>query len=477
MKRRDFLKASGAVAGVSTLPFNISIADAADTTGYKALVCVFLFGGNDSHNTIVPNGLSEYNTYSAARGGPAEQNGLALPRSSLLPILSGAWGLHPAMSQSQALFNSGKLAFIANVGPLLAETTLQQYQSSTVPLPPQLFSHLDMQVHWQTMRPDTPANTGWGGRLADVFKSAASGMLPVSVSVGGGGFFMKGNDVSVYQVRPTTYVGGSVSTAERIARTIVAPRPGDSITNTQGVFLGNASAPRGSLLEQQYSKLVRDSVDVGRFVTDTVYTESPPGTYTLRYPVPGAWPTSNRLSAQLHSVASMIAARQQLGVTRQIFFVSLPDFDTHGDQFGGNGAAKSLLSGMHYNLLRTVDEALSTFQNAMTLMGLDRNVTVMTMSDFGRTLKSNGQGSDHGWGGHMMVLGGSVNGGQIYGTMPPVALNTSVDVGDGRLLPTLSSDAYAATLATWLGATPTEINSIFPNLTRFNTRSVTNLMS
>jgi uncharacterized protein (DUF1501 family) len=294
--------------------------------------------------------------------------------------------------------------------------------------------------------------------------------------LGGGGVFMKGNYASAYQVRPTTYVGSNVSTAERIARTIVAERPGDSFANTQNVFLSNVSSLRGNLLEQQYAKLVRDSVDVGRFVTDAMYTESN-NSFTLKNPVPGNWPTTNPLSAQLHSVASMIAARQSLNISRQIFFVSLSGFDTHGDQFGRNGSVKSLLSGMHYDLLRTLDEAISTFYGSINLMGLDRSVTLMTMSDFGRTLKSNGQGSDHGWGGHALVLGGAVNGGRVFGTIPSVALGTSFDVGEGRLLPTISSDAYAATFANWFGATTSEVSSIFPNLNRFNTRSIPGLLS
>jgi uncharacterized protein (DUF1501 family) len=483
--RRDFIRASAAMGAMPFLPpFSISSANAADTSGYKALVCVFLFGGNDSHNMIVPRTTSEYNTYSAARGGLAEANGLALPLGSLLPISPGgmaanSFGLHPAMTNLATLFNTDqKLAVVANTGPLLAPTTLTQYQNRSVPLPPQLFSHSDMQMHWQTMRPDYPADTGWGGRMADVFRAAASGLLPVSTSLGGGNIFMKGDIVSAYSVTPVKYASGAIDTSTRIAKTPAA----DVAWNWTGtganrypqdVYVNNINDVRSNLLEQQYAGIHKASLDVGSFVTNAMYNVSG-STYTLKNPVPGTWPTTNRLAAQLHSVAAMIAARQALGVTREIFFVSLGGFDNHGDQFGRDSVSgnKTLLAGKHYDLLRTLDEALNVFYRATATMGVANNVTTMTMSDFGRTLRSNGQGSDHGWGGHQLVLGGAVKGGRIVGSFPMPALGTSLDVGEGRLLPAISSDAYVATLATWMGATPAEVASIVPNLSRFSTQSI-----
>jgi len=483
--RRDFLRAGAALGALPFLPpFSISSADAADTTGYKALVCVFLFGGNDSHNMIVPRTTSEYNTYSAARGGLAEVNGLALPFSALRAITpigmaSGSFGLHPAMSNLQTLFDSDqKLAIVANTGPLLAPTTLTQYQNRSVPLPPQLFSHSDMQMHWQTMRPDYPADTGWGGRMADVFRAAASNLLPVATTLGGGNIFMKGDLVTPYQVTPVKYLSGNIDSSTRIARTPVADiswnwTGSGANRYPQDVFVNNLGDARSNLLEQQYASIARDSLDVGNFVTNSMYNVSG-NTYTLKNAVPGTWPTSNRLAAQLHSVAAMIAARQALGVTRQIFFVSLGGFDNHGDQFGRDSVSgnKTLLAGKHYDLLRTLDEALNVFYRSTVSMGVANNVTTMTMSDFGRTLRSNGQGSDHGWGGHQLVLGGAVRGRRIVGSFPMPALGTSVDVGEGRLLPAISSDAYIATLASWMGATPAEIAGIVPNLSRFSTQSL-----
>ena len=484
MNRRHFIRSAASLAATPLLPpFSISSADAADTSGYKALVCVFLFGGNDSQNMIVPITSAEYNAYSAARGGLAEANGLALPLGSLLPISptglgANSFGLHPAMTNLATLFNTDKkLALVPNAGPLLAPTTLAQYQGRTVPLPPQLFSHSDMQMHWQTMRPDVPADTGWGGRMADVFRSASSGLLPVSTGLGGGNIFMKGDVVTSYTVTPMKYASGVIDTSTRIARTADADISWNwTGSDPQAVFVNNNNEMRANLLEQQYANVNKASLDVGAFVTNAMYNTTGT-TYTLKNAVPGTWPTTNRLAAQLHSVAAMIAARQALGVTRQIFFVSLGGFDNHGDQFGRDSVSgnKTLLSGKHFDLLSQLDVALNAFYRATASMGIANNVTTMTMSDFGRTLRSNGQGSDHGWGGHHLVLGGAVNGGRFAGAFPTVALNTATDVGEGRLLPAVASDAYAATLASWLGASPGELATIFPNLSRFNTQSL-NLM-
>jgi uncharacterized protein (DUF1501 family) len=479
MNRRRFLQSASALGAMPILPRFLGPAHAADVAGYKALVCVFLFGGNDAHNTVVPLGNADYDTYAAARGGPAELNGLALPKASLLPLDGGNFGFHPAMTGLASMYNvDRKLAVVANTGVLLAPTTLAQYKARSVPLPPALFSHSDMQSHGQTLRPDLPPDTGWGGRVADVFKAASSGSLPVAVGVGGGGIFLKGDDVFAYQVAPMKYRNGALDPAFRLAR---PPRADVSYNWTgsspQALFEANTRLARANLLEEQYATVMESAIDMGQFVSSAVYNESTVNgapAYALKNPVPGTWPTSNRLAAQLHTVAAMIAARQALGVTRQVFFVSLGGFDNHGDQFGRSGAngPKSLLSGMHFDLLRTLDEALRVFHDATVAMGVSNQVTTMTMSDFGRTLKSNGQGSDHGWGAHHLVMGGAVNGARFVGQMPPVALDTSVDVGQGRLLPTTASETFAASCVQWLGATNSELDTIFPNLNRFATRTL-----
>lgn len=478
MNRRRFLESAAALGALPIVPGLVSRAHAADVSGYKALVIVFLFGGNDSHNTVVPYSTAEYNAYALARGGAPEANGLALPQAALNPLSGGLYGLHPALPGLASLYNSGRLAIVANAGPLLAPATLAQYRARSVPLPPSLFSHSDMQSHWQTMRPGAPAETGWGGRLGDVFRAATSGQVPVTIGVGGGGLFLKGEQVFSYQVYPMRYRSGAVDPGFRISR---APRADISWnwtgSNPQAVFEANARLPRANLLEEQYATVVESAIDMGQFVSGALYNETTANgsaTYALKVPVPGAWPTNNRLAAQLHTVAAMIAARQALGVTRQVFFVSQGGYDNHGDQFGRDAVTgnKTLMSGRHFDLLRQLDEALRLFYEATAGLGVASNVTTMTVSDFGRTLKSNGAGSDHGWGGHYFVLGGAVNGGRILGTMPPVALGTSVDVGEGRLLPTTAADTYAATCAQWLGATGAELDAIFPNLNRFPARTL-----
>ena len=479
MNRRRFLQSTAALGAMPILPRALGPAHAADVSGYKALVCVFLFGGNDSHNMLVPLGGADYDTYAAARGGLAEANGLALPQASLLPLTGGAFGLHPAMTGLAGLYNTDrKLAFAANTGVLLQPTTLAQYKARSVPLPPALFSHSDMQQHNQTLRPDEPADSGWGGRLADVFKAGSTGQVPVSIGLGGGGIFLKGDQVFSYNVAPMKYRNGAIDNTFRVAR----PPRADIWWNwtgsdPQALFEANARLPRANLLEEQYATVTESAIDMGEFVSNALYNEVVVGgntTYALKSAVPGTWPATNRLAAQLHSVAAMIAARQALGVTRQVFFVSLGGFDNHGDQFGREAGTnnKTLLAGKHFDLLRTLDQALRVFYDATAAMGVANQVTTMTMSDFGRTLKSNGQGSDHGWGSHQLVMGGAVNGGRILGTMPAVALNTATDVGEGRLLPTTSSETFAASSVQWLGATNSELDTVFPNLSRFPTRTL-----
>ena len=487
MDRRQFIQSTAALGAASALPFSInvahagSVAPAANQTGYRALVCVFLFGGNDSHNMVVPYGSSDYNTYAAARGGLAAGNGLALPYADLKLLSSGnlaanTLALHPALGNLQSLFAANKLAIVANTAPLLAPTTLTQYQQRSVPLPPQLFSHSDMQTHWQTMRPDLPADTGWGGRMADVFRGAAPGQLPVTIGMGSGGTFMKGDIVSPYNVVPVRYANGAIDSQSSIARSPNAWSSWDMTANSQGVFKDNYLAARPNLLEQQFAGMTRSSLEVGEFVKSAMYNIDSSGNYSFKNPVPGTWPATNPLAAQLHAVAAMIGARQNLGVSRQVFFVTLGGFDNHGDQFGSSVNGKTLLSGKHFTLMSILDQALSTFYNATASMGMADSVTTMTMSDFGRTMKSNGQGSDHGWGGHQLVLGGQVNGGRVYGRFPFAGIMPQLDVGEGRLLPEIAADVYTARLAEWFGAAPADLAAIFPNLGRFDRAPLDTMM-
>ncbi len=497
LDRRAFVKAMGAAAATPMMGGLMQAAYAAGPfTDYKATICLFLFGGNDSQNMVIPLG-AEYAAYAAGRGN------LAIPEANALPISAGvsgrSFGLHPAMTGLQGIFNTDrKLAVISNVGVLTAPTTLASYNAKSN-LPPQLFSHSDMQSHWQSGRADAAPLSGWGGRLADLIESAnGNSQVSVSISAAGQNLMQKGNRVVSYAVSPWT---GPKST---IVRRLRSYRDWDNYASTparpnpQGAFENQLTVARTNVLEDQWGDMATRALITGDFVNGVLYnldangnpirdtaaatkdfvsekfpiTPAPPSTYVAS----NGTTQNNRLAAELRSVANMIAARDSLGVKRQIFFVSIGGFDTHGDQFkDSNNTTTPILSGAHSDLLKQVDQALTWFYNWTKAQGLANNVTTFTMSDFGRTLTSNGLGCDHGWGGHHFALGGAVAGGTIYGAsasqiFPDVALKSNFDVGQGRLLPWTSVDEYGATIAKWMGASTSELAGIFPNLSRFTAR-------
>ncbi len=475
MKRREFIKLLG---GIAAAPLMGSLSElaygAGPFTDYRALVCVFLFGGNDSHNMIVPLD-SRYGTYASNRGP------LALPLSNLqansvTDSVQGSFGFHPRMTQTRALYNTGKLAVLSNVGILLRPTTFADYTTKNQ-LPPQLFSHSDMQDHWETGYPQAPVNDGWGGRLADLIQSANTGELSVSVSTASSGVFLKGE--SAFSTQIGTYNAASPGTP--IVQRITAWRDWDvSGANPQGVYSGGVTMARANKLEDQFGDVAARSVDINNFILGSLYTgPDSSGNYTEKIPLATAFPAGNPLAAQLRSVAMMIAARQALGVKRQIFFVSVGgSFDNHSDQFDASGSvlqpptgAPLILYGKHADSLQQLDAGLKAFYDATVELGVQNNVTTFTESDFGRTLTSNGKGSDHGWGGHHLVMGGAVQGGKIYGTFHnmQVGAGNPADAGQGRLIPSYSVDQYAATLSKWMGANAGDLNSVFPNLHNFST--------
>ncbi len=487
--RRRFLKVMAAAAGT---PMMGSLMQAAYAAGpfndYKALVCVFLFGGNDSQNMIIPLG-AEYAGYAAGRGN------LAIPSVSAIPVSAGlagrSFGFHPSMTGLANIFNTDrKLAAIPNAGVLLQPTTLAQYRAN-VNNPPQLFSHSDMQSHWQTGRADYPALTGWGGRLGDLIESAnGNSQVSVSITAAGQNLLQKGDNAVSYAV------SGWNNNKSTIVRRLRAYRDWDNYSasrpNPQAAFESQLNLLRGNVLEDQWGDMGARALSTSEFVNGVLYnldaTGNPikdaSGNVSEKFAISPAPPTTfvnssgttqaNRLAGQLRSVANLIAARNSLGVKRQIFFVSLGGFDNHGDQFkNSNNATTPILSGLHADLLKQLDQALTWFYNWTVSQGIANNVTSFTMSDFGRTLTSNGAGSDHGWGGHYFALGGAVNGGTFYGgtaagsEFPAVALNGPSDVGQGRLLPVTSVEEYGATFARWMGATTGELSTVFPNLPRY----------
>lgn len=432
-------------ASASTALFELVKTAAAATpqgNDYKALVCVFLYGGNDGHNTLVPRTAADYNVYAAARGE------LALPLANLLPLTvrnsaGRAYGFHPSLPELQTLFNQGKLALLANVGPLVEPAAKQAYANGTALLPPQLFSHSDQQVHWQTSWPDQPARTGWGGRLADALNGLnQNAQVSMNISLGGTNTFQVGNQVTQYQC----------PAEGPLQLDYFTNRPTDPIsTAISNTFYPAGGAARVNLLEEAWNGVMRRALDAG-----ALFRTALAGTSALQTAFP-----DTSFGKQLKMVARLIGARNALSLRRQVFFVTLDGFDTHGDQLAS-----------HTTLLQRLSQGLKAFYDATAELGVANLVTTFTASDFGRALKPNGAGSDHGWGGHHFILGGAVRGGELFGRFPDLALDGPDDAGNGRLIPTTAVDEYAATLAAWFGVSAGELETVLPNLGRFSTRNL-----
>ena len=447
LNRRQFIRGSVCTAVGMTSLFSTAfdmrrIAAAAPLAGdFKALVCVFLYGGNDSDNMIVARGPG-YAGYAAARGG------LALPQASLLPItpIGGdgrQWGLHPRMTGAQSLFTQQKLAVVGNVGPLLAPVTRNEYLAGTATLPPQLFSHSDQTTHWQTGIPDQPARNGWGGRTADLLNSLNNNaQVSMSISLAGNNTFQIGNNVTQYQVSP----GGSIGLGWYYDGNEWNHPPSTAIRSLIARSYGN-------LFQKGYRDVLQRALDQDRLLSSAL--ENAPQIQT-------AFPETE-LGDQLRMIARLISVREALGLRRQIYFCAAGGYDTHDGQVGDTATL-----GPHADLLGELSGALSAFYASTVELGVASDVTAFTASDFGRTFASNGEGSDHGWGAHHLVVGGAVSGGRIYGQMPTLAVDGPDDSGDGRWIPKVSVDEYSATLASWFGLSNSDLSLVFPNLGRFD---------
>jgi uncharacterized protein (DUF1501 family) len=463
--RRAFLRRAGQLAitgAAAPLALNLAAmgeAAAFNTTDYKALVCVFLYGGSDYANTVVTYDDPSYNAYSAIRGGSAGQaaGGIALAKADLTatllqpatPLPDGRqYALHPAMSGLAGLFNAGQAAVQLNVGTLSVPLTRVQYESANLflyPRPPKLFSHNDQQSIWQSSSPEG-AQLGWGGNLGDLaLSSNGANSLLTCISVSGNTVFLSGDSAFSYQVG----INGAVR-----------------IKGLSGNVYGSAAVSQAMLelvrqtrshaLENEYNRMTARAIGAHSTVSAALA-----GSSESSSPF-NSFPQSNPLADQLRMVARMIAARASLGLKRQVFLVSLGGFDLHDNLIARQATQLGLVS-----------EAMTAFYNATAALGVAHQVTAFTASDFGRTLTSNGNGSDHGWGNHHLMVGGAVKGAAFYGKPPPVSVgNTSAaedqwHVGRGRLLPSTSVDQYAATLAKWFGVADTELAAILPNLKNF----------
>ncbi len=441
--RRAFLKtaswgALAQLAGVSPLRSMAALAESnSASTDYKAMVCMFLRGGNDANNMIVPLDATQFAYYSKARGP------LALDQGSLLQLPGIGYGLHPAFVTLRRAFAEGDAAFIANVGPLVQPTTVDQFKAGQVQLPDALMSHQDQQEVWETGGYHSGTGPGWAGLAADRISSTYNASnLPMVTLLGNATNFGLGNSTAPYTVNP----GSRPSSFWCSAGNSCYPRSDAAqqlLTFQSGVNLIQAD-------QQIYSAAYK----YNDFYNSVLAGATPLGT---------AFPSSNQLGPALQTIATMIQLRSQIGARRQVFLVDCGPFDTHSAQ-----------SDLQPTLFAQMDQAISIFMSAMQELGVYNNVTLFTASDFARTLQYNGSlGTDHAWGGHHFVVGGAVNGGKMYGAFPNLALNGPNDIdGSGRWVPTTALSQYAATLASWFGVSNADLPSILPGLSNFDSRNL-----
>lgn len=403
---------------------------------YKALVCIFLYGGNDAFNMVVPSTTSEYNDYKNAR------QGLALEQSSLLSLgkhNNVAYGLHPNMPALRALFENKRMALLANVGALIEPVSQLAYQQNRAILPPQLFSHNDQQIYLQSLQTANKP-TGWLGRVGDLLMSANDNQqLSMNISLSGNNIMQAGQNVFPYSIEAS---GVNMLSRMNIDSTDQAER------TRAALYQRILQQPRNHLFTRQFANTQQRAWELAATVNDAL---------TITPAITSPFAKQNRLAMSLKMIAQIIAARDNLNVKRQTFFIGIGDFDTHGDQANRQPA-----------LFTMIDEAINAFYSSTVELGIENQVTTFTASDFGRTLTSNGDGTDHGWGSHQLVVGGAVQGGQIFGTMPKLALISPDDIGEGRIIPTTSMDQYGATLGRWFGLQESDLSDVYPNLHNFN---------
>jgi uncharacterized protein (DUF1501 family) len=437
ISRRTLLRVGGGLLATSRLG-RLGLLNAAvspTTPNYKAMVCIFLFGGNDSNNMIIPvqTALQNYNAYFGVRG-----TTLGLPQASLTSITSGKdqYGLHPRLAPLATLYGQGKVAIAANVGMLVKPITKAQYNQGNVPVPTNLFSHSDQQQQWQTAPAPGSPRTGWGGRAADILQALnGTSSFPTGVSTSGQALFLTGQNST-----PATVSNGGLG--------LDGSDGSEAAVARDNAFQQILNFDSGMTLIQAADKYLADGIKAGKELNAALQGGS---ALTTVFPNTG-------LGQQLQQVAQIMKVRTTLGVNRQIFFVSQGGYDTHTGQLPTQD-----------QLLSELAPAMAAFYAATQELALQDQVVTFTESEFSRTFQpSTGAGSDHAWGGHHFVMG-PVTAAGVYGSLPNLALNSPDDVsGRGVFLPTQSLDQYGATIASWFGVPDSALLTVFPNLVNFS---------
>jgi uncharacterized protein (DUF1501 family) len=444
--RRHFLRTATGLAGLAALSAQTSIA--ADASGpYRALVCLFLHGGSDMHNWVVPIDAEGYAEYAAVR------RELAWPLARLQPITTSgqaagrAFGMPVELQPLRKWYEAGQAAIVANVGTLLRPVSVAEFHAG-VELPSKLFSHNDQASTWQSLMPEG-ARSGWGGRLGDLLMAANPYPVFTAVSATGNAVFLAGNAVTPYQIG----LDGPVAVGG------LAGGPMFGSTSAPAALRRSLLAAGGNPFQAEHAKIMQRSLDAGAVIAGALQGTAVPAIPNTVIPLGGGGSitlSADSLAQQLRIVAKMMGAGQALGMKRQVFMVSMGGFDTHANQMRDQPST-----------MARVAQSVDYFLNAVATMGLLNQVTLFSASDFGRTLSSNGSGSDHGWGSHHFVAGGAVKGRTIYGRFPVTALGTEDDIGSGRLLPAISVSEHAATLGRWMGLSSGDLATVLPGLGNF----------